>query len=81
MSFKSIFISHIMNVENYTIGKGDRKTFDVGLDFLSKYTVVSYKEITNYSNQYTNFNTYKKDKDNWLKWYEENKCNNIQIKK
>lgn len=78
--FKNVFMSHINDVENYTLGKGDRKKYDEGLEFLTKYVKISYEETANYANAYTNYNVFKKDKDNWLSWYEENKCKNIQIK-
>lgn len=78
--FKIIFMSHINEVENYTLGKGERRKYDEGLKFLSKYVKISYEETMNYNNSYTNYNVFQKDKNNWLKWYEENKCKNIQIR-
>jgi hypothetical protein len=80
IEFKNIFMLNVTNVENYTTGKGDRKKFDESLVFLSKYVHISYEETMNYANEYTNYSVFKKDKDNWLQWYEENKCKNIQFK-
>lgn len=34
----------------------------------------------NYAYEYTTIDAFKKDKQIWLKWYEENKCNTIQFK-
>jgi hypothetical protein len=35
--------------------------------------------MLNYSHTYS-IPAFEKDKGGWLKWYEENKCNNIQFK-
>jgi len=73
-------MSKIAKVEEYTLGKGERKEFDNSLKFLSKYVKVSFEEMMNYANEYTNFDVFEKDKNSWLTWYEENRCNNIQFK-
>ncbi|MFH6990569.1 hypothetical protein ACHRVW_22760 [Flavobacterium collinsii] len=79
--FKNVFVSHITDVENYTLQKEfNKKKFNDGIEFLSKYCHVSEKELMNYANEYTNSIVFYKDKEGWLKWYEENKCNNIQFK-
>ncbi|WP_298900675.1 hypothetical protein [uncultured Psychroserpens sp.] len=80
IEFKDVFMSKINSVEEYSLGKGDRKSFDESLEFLSKYVKVSFEEIMNYANEYTNIDAFKKDKSTWLEWYEKNKCDNIQFK-
>lgn len=81
IEFKDAFMSHITNVENYTLQKEfEKKKFNDGIKFLSKYCHVSEEELMNYANEYTNSIVFYKDKEGWLKWYEENKCNNIQFK-
>lgn len=81
VEFKNTFMSHISNVENYTTQKEfDKKKFNDGIKFLSKYCYVSEEELMNYANEYTNSIVFYKDKEGWLKWYEENKCDNIQFK-
>lgn len=81
IEFKDAFMSNISNVENYTLGKEfDKNKFNDGIKFLSKYCHVSQEELMNYANEYTNSIVFYKDKEGWLKWYEENKCNNIQFK-
>jgi hypothetical protein len=81
IEFKDVFMSHIVNVENYTLQKEfDKKKFNEGINFLSKYCYISEEELMNYANEYTNSIVFYKDKEGWLKWYEENKCNNIQFK-
>ncbi|WP_298507393.1 hypothetical protein [uncultured Kordia sp.] len=79
IEFKDAFMSSVSKIEEYTSGKGTRKDFDNSLKFLSKYVKVSFEDMMNYSNEYTNINVFKKDKENWLKWYEEQKCNYIKF--
>jgi hypothetical protein len=78
--FKKGFMLKVGNVEKYTYGVGNRKDFITGLEFISKYCHVSYNEMANFYNNYDNLESFKKDKEEWLKWYEENKCNNLQFK-
>lgn len=77
--FKKYFFLNIENIEN-NIVKTQDKSFKNSLIFLSKYVHVSFESTLNYANIYP-VDTFKKDKENWLKWYELNKCNNIKIKK
>ena len=92
--FKKIFFEKIKNVDTYMIGETDIKNlndvenfftqervdlFDSSLLFISKYSKVSYESMLNYARSYP-YDTYKNDRVNWLKWYDENKCNNIQLK-
>ena len=81
ITFKNSYFLSIQKVENYTLlGKGSGKDFNEGLDFISKYTHVSRKDMLNYSGTYTHIEIFKKDREVWLTWYEENKCSNIQFK-
>jgi len=77
--FKKKFFLSIENVENYLLNKGKRDLYETSLGFISQYTHVSYEKTLNYDNTFP-FPSFQEDKSNWLKWYEENKCNNIQIK-
>jgi hypothetical protein len=81
LDFKKVFMDNITNVENYTLGNETDKTkFNSGIIFLSKYTSLSYEKILNYSFEYVDINAFHKDKVVWLKWYNDNKCSNIQFK-
>lgn len=57
------------------------KIYGLTEGFISHYTIVSWWKRLNYDGNYTAQSDYEQDKAGWLKWYEENKCNNIQIKK
>ena len=71
-------IKNLNDVENFfTQERVD--LFDSSLLFISKYSKVSYESMLNYARSYP-YDTYKNDRVNWLKWYDENKCNNIQLK-
>ncbi|WP_294732520.1 hypothetical protein [uncultured Flavobacterium sp.] len=59
--------------------KVKNESFDSSLKFISKYTHVSFNSMNNYARTYP-LGIFEKDKEGWLKWYEENKCNNIQFK-
>lgn len=80
MIFKKAFFDKINDVETYMLGKGNRDNFDNALKFLSKYVHVSYDNMLNFTNSYTNLTSFNKDKDNWIKWYDSNRCKNIQFK-
>lgn len=77
--FKKNFFFNIENIEN-NIDKIQDKSFKNSLNFLSKYVHVSFESTLNYANVYP-VDSFRRDKENWLKWYELNKCNNIKIKK
>ncbi|MGL2962454.1 hypothetical protein ACSVH2_01390 [Flavobacterium sp. RSB2_4_14] len=78
LKFKDEFFKNISIVENLTYGTGDGNLRE-SLNFLSKYVPVSYGKLLNYKFGYDS-ETFKWDKTTWLKWYEENKCSNIQFK-
>lgn len=77
--FKKYFFYNIENIEN-NITKNQDQSFKKSLNFLSKYVHVSFESTLNYANTYP-VDTFKKDKENWLEWYEKNKCNDIKVKK
>ena len=92
--FKKIFFEKIKNVDTFMIGQTELKNwndvenffteervelFDSSLLFISKYSKVSYESMLNYDRSYP-YGIYEKDRVNWLKWYDENKCSNIQLK-
>lgn len=79
--FKDKFYLTIEKVEFYVLGKGDRKTFDESIKFISKYAYVSFDKMLNYNNSYKDYKDFENDKAEWLKWYDLNKCNNIKLKK
>ena len=78
-AFKEKFFSSIDNIENFLLNKGKRSSYEISLGFISQYTHVSYEKTLNYDNRFP-FTSFQEDKSNWLRWYEENKCNNIQFK-
>ena len=76
--FKETYFSSINKIEQYVLGKGDRKSFQKSLKFIAKYSNVSYDKMLNYNNSYTKYEDYERDKTEWLKWYERNKCSNLK---
>jgi hypothetical protein len=80
LSFKNAFFRNIEIVENHTLRKEGKNDILTALDFISKYADVSYDKIYNYEIRYPNIEDFNQDKANWIKWYESNKCNNIQFK-
>lgn len=78
--FKIKFFESIKKVEDDINGNGEPEDFEKGLDFIDNYTKVSYDKMLNYTNSYTTMKDFEKDKKIWLKWYEENKCSNLQFK-
>jgi hypothetical protein len=81
--FKSRFFEHIATVEKYTeeqlnTAKQTVKpaAFKKALAFLIKYTKVPVTVPGDAG--YKNLQTFKADKDQWLKWYEDNKCSNLK---
>src|SRR5690606_809258 len=57
-----------------------KEKYNLSLGFISEYAHVSWEKRLNYDNSYPTVADYEQDKAGWLQWYEENKCNNIQIK-
>lgn len=75
---KQLQLKSIENIENYYT-KDRIDSFENSLSFISKYSKVSYESMVNYNRSYP-YGVYEEDKKNWLKWYDENKCSNIQLK-
>jgi hypothetical protein len=76
--FKKVFFENIHNVENL-IYKEQNASFHKSLKFISKYSNVSFESMANYARTYPS-GVFEDDKTIWLKWYEDNKCKNIQFK-
>ena len=76
LQFKKAFLRNIENVENLLM-KDQNQSFQNSLKFISKYAPVSLEDMLNYSHTYP-LESFKKDKEAWLKWYEDNKCKNIK---
>jgi|TARA_R110000751_G_C13784340_1_gene481340 hypothetical protein len=79
--FKEKFFQSIEDVEVYTVDFGDREKFDLALGFLKKHVYVSTDKMLNYNNAYESVEAFQIDKENWLKWYNEMKCNNLTFEK
>ena len=77
LKFKEIFFQHVKNIEDQIHIQMD-DSFDASLKFISNYTHVSFESMANYSKVYP-IGVFETDKIKWLKWYEDNKCNNIQF--
>ncbi len=71
----------INNLEEYKHLMTDEKQKKIfsSLQFISKYAHVSFESMANYAHTYP-IGIFQKDKKGWLRWYEENKCKNIQFK-
>lgn len=78
LEFKEKFFSAIEFIDTliYSI---QGKKFRENLNFISKYTHVSFESMLNYAGTYTG-GAYEKDRKIWIDWYEQNKCTNIQFK-
>ena len=76
--FKKEFFKNIKNVENL-IYEVQGESLKNSLDFIGKYTKVSFESMANYAHTYP-VGVFFEDKKVWLKWYEDNKCKNIQLK-
>jgi len=77
--FKEEFFIRINIVEQNLSLKQD-SLFRNSLIFLSNYAPVSFYETMNYARIYPP-QALERDKKVWIKWYEDNKCKNIQLKK
>lgn len=78
LRFKDAFFYHIKIIEN-NIDISQDEIFRKSVIFISNYASVSVEKIMNYSRTYP-IGVFQKDLIGWLKWYDENKCKNIQIK-
>jgi len=77
--FKECFFYHIQYIDKNISVTQDAK-FIESLIFISNYAPVSLDQIMNYARTYP-VGVFEKDRLKWMKWYEENKCKNIQFKK
>ncbi len=80
LKFKKLFFEHITTVEKYTNAQlnATKQTikpavFKKALSFLIKYT-----RIPANATEYKSLSSFETDKNHWLKWYEDNKCNNLK---
>ena len=92
MRFKKEFFKQIQNIEDAykedestlinkdyeALSKKDEEFWD-SLQFIMNYTYVSRETMDSYVWSYPE-EIFLKGKKGWLKWYEENRCNNIQFK-
>lgn len=76
--FRESFFYHIENVEK-NISVSQDSSFIQSIIFISNYAPVSLNHIMNYSRTYPT-GIFKQDHVGWIKWYEENKCKNIQFR-
>ena len=76
--FRKRFFASIKQVENYMDGKGEKKAFQSSIRFISKYTHVSSDKMLNYNGSYATYENYQQDKQNWINWYQGNRCNDIR---
>ncbi len=79
--FKATYFKHI-NVIDKKMNEDSlvtEKDFKTSVLFISRYCYVNFPSMANYANIYP-YEEYKNDRLNWIKWYEENKCKNIQFK-
>ncbi|RZJ65511.1 MAG: hypothetical protein EOO45_16700 [Flavobacterium sp.] len=92
IKFKTEFFRNIKVIDNYFTDVSGVKTFKEyevirtaenveefrkSLLYISKYAHVSFESMDNYARLYP-LEIFEQDKKGWLKWYEANKCNNIQ---
>ncbi len=78
IKFKKKFFHHLNYIEDYMFISQD-SLFRVSVTFISNYAPVSTDDLMNYGRTYPS-GVFEKDRVNILKWYEENKCKNIQFK-
>lgn len=79
LDFKLEFFNNIKIIDNLIYVSQNEK-FHNALKFISKYSHVSSESMLNYARLYPG-GIYEDDRKVWIKWYEDNKCKNIQFKK
>lgn len=79
LNFKLEFFNNIKIIDNLIYTSQNAK-FHAALKFISQYSHVSAESMLNYARTYPG-GIYEDDRKIWIKWYEENKCKNIQFKK
>ncbi len=94
--FRKIYFEHINNVdifyapdslkhniestEEYLNRRKEKKEKMIGaLLFISNYSKISFEDTLNYTQRipYSKYLNYKND---WIQWYNQNKCNNIELR-
>ncbi|HBH48077.1 MAG TPA: hypothetical protein DDX98_05525 [Bacteroidales bacterium] len=85
--FKKNFFECIDNIEtyNYVINttlenRVTTKMYISSLKDLSQYCEVDFTLIMNYTQKYNSREVYEKEKQVWLDWYNDNRCNNLKWK-
>ena len=79
--FKNVYFEKIDIIDKRMSRKNSvtNEEFKKALLFISKYTSVDFESMANYAKTYP-IGVYETDRIGWIKWYEENKCNNIQFR-
>jgi hypothetical protein len=85
LKFKAKFMANIAIAEAYTLGQGinkasavNDKQMSAALKFIARYALVSIKTDIIKGIAYPDATAFAAEKANWLKWYEDNKCNNLK---
>lgn len=80
LEFETRFLECINNIEAYTLNKKNNDSVYINLilfknclDSISRFVKIDYTKLTNYDFRYVNYKAYYRDKERWLKWFEENK--------
>jgi hypothetical protein len=76
--FKKEFFSNIKTIDSL-IYRTQNQQFNKSLEFISKYSHVTFESKANYTGRYP-VGVYEQDRKIWIDWYEKNKCTNIQFK-
>ncbi len=76
---KDEFFKGVENLEDASkLFEKRKESLMDALKFISQYSHVSFESMWNYGNTYP-YGVYLSDRENWIKWYEKNKCHNIQL--
>jgi hypothetical protein len=76
---KDEFFKGVENLEDASkLFEKRKESLMNALKFISQYSHVSFESMWNYGNTYP-YGVYLSDRENWIKWYERNKCHNIQL--
>jgi len=95
LEFKKYFYCQMTYVEKWTFGyiiDSKLRNYDTSSDmsvdgflkslhFISQYAPVSYSNVGQYQVRYNDSDIYEADKKGWLKWYDDHKCDNLQLPK
>ena len=76
---KTHYLKRNINIVKDVITKHQNQEFRNSLKFISKYVPVSFGSMLNYAHTYP-VGIFESDYKILLKWYDDNKCNNVQIK-